>query len=541
MDKKLLRYVLLALLLMSGVDSYAQERIAFDRNGRKSTENLALYYRKAMADSDGNYRAYYINGDALYFEGKILKTDNQDESNNLYAGTCTWYYKSGYRKLVRRFSASGLPEGMEESYYENGKIKKEVNYKGGQVAKGPYFEYSDTGQKSNVLEENFDDNYNDWDLYKSSVSSARISNKKLEIKALTKEGTSRFISFPKSGDVFSFEAEIENLSEKKGKYGLILGFKDWENFTYFLIKDNYFYLGTVFEGLKIEYSDGSYAGSIKIDDKNSLKVIGTGEKTIFSINGEMVFRKEISFVGNKFGFLAGDMQQIVAHKITWKEFGTGSANNTNDQNVKSIGTGFFLSPNGLLATNYHVVEDNNKLVVEMIRNGTPVVYNATVVSVDKANDLAIIKIDDTNFTPLPKLPYRIKASGLAEVGSSVFTLGYPYALGGMGKEVKFSDGKVSSKTGFNQEINSYQITVPTQPGNSGGPLFDQQGQLIGIINAKFKQGDNVSYAIKSSYLINLLDLIAEKTSLPDFQYPPQTTTEEMVKQISGLVVLIKVK
>ncbi len=536
-----MRYILLFLLLFNGIYSYGQERITFDRNGRKCTENLALYYRKAMADSDGNYRAYYINGDALYFEGKILKTDNLDESNNLFQGTCSWYYKNGNRKMVKRYAANGLQDGMEETYYENGKIKKEINFQAGQIARGPYYEYSETGQKSNILEENFDDNYNDWDLYKSAVSFARISNKKLELKALTKEGTSRFIAFPKSGDIFSFEAEVENISEKKGKYGLILGFKDWENFTYFLVKDNYFYLGTVIEGLKIEFSDGSYAGAIKPAEKNTFKVIATGDKTIFSINGEMVFRKELSFAGDKFGFLAGDMQQIVAHKITWKEFGTGNASHSGDQNIKSTGTGFFLSSNGILATNYHVVENSQQLVVEMMRNGSPVNYNAKVLTVDKANDLAIIQIDDPNFVHLPKLLYRFKTGGLAEVGSSVFTLGYPFALGGMGKEVKFADGKVSSKTGFNQEINSYQITVPTQPGNSGGPLFDQQGQLIGVINAKFKKGDNVSYAIKSSYLINLVELVSEKVSLPDHQYPIQTTTEEMVKQISGLVVLIKVK
>lgn len=541
MFKPLFRHFLLVNLLLWGVNTFAQDRISFDSNGRKSAESLALYYRSARPDSDGLHRAYYINGDALYFEGKIIKTDNLIENNNLYAGNCTWYYKNGHRKAVRRYTANGLQEGLEESYYENGKIKKEVNFKAGQIARGPYFEYNDTGQKTNVLEENFEDNYNDWDLYKSMASTSRISNNTLEIKALTKEGTSRFIAFPKTGDVFSFEVEIENKTEKKDKYGLILGFKDWENFTYFLIKDNYFYIGTVFEGLKVEYSDGSYAGAIKTDDKNSLKVLSTGEKTIFSVNGEMVFRKEISFVGNKYGILAGDKQHVLAHKITWKEFDTGSASTTNDQNVKSIGTGFFISPDGLLATNYHVVENSNKLVIEMLRDGVSASYIAKVVQVDKANDLAVIKIDDPSFTPLAKLPYRIKSSGLAEVGSSVFTLGFPFALMGMGKEVKFSDGKVSSKTGYNQDINSYQTTVPVQPGNSGGPLFDQNGQLIGIINAKFKQGDNVSYAIKSNYLVNLLDLVTEKSSLPNYQYPPNTTTETMVKEISTLVVLIKVK
>jgi len=535
------RYSLLGLLLLTGITAFAQSRITFDRNGRKSAESLALYYRASTPDSAGVYRAYYINGNALYFEGEILTSDHINESLNTYTGTCSWYYKNGNRMRTSRFNQVGLKDGLEEEYHENGNIKKEVNFTAGKQSRGPYQEYSDTGEKSTVLEENFEDNYNDWDLYASAISSARIKNKSLELTALTKEGTSRFISFPKNGETFTFEAEIENVSEKKGRYGLILGFKDWENFSYFLISDNYFYLGTVFEGLNINYSDGSYVGSINAEGKNTLKILSSGDKTVFSVNGELVFRKEVNFSGNKFGFMAGDKQKVIAHKLIWKEIGVGAATGTSDQNVKFTGTGFFLSSNGLLVTNHHVVEGQNQFIVEMQRDGATVAYKAKVVNVDKSNDLAILKIEDPTFTSLPPLSYSIKTNGLAEVGSSVFTLGYPHALGGMGKEVKFSDGKISSKTGYNQDINSYQTTVPIQPGNSGGPLFDANGQLVGVMNAKFKQGDNVSYAIKSNYLLNLIDLINEKANMPTYNFPAKTSTELMVKNISPMVVLIKVK
>jgi S1-C subfamily serine protease len=69
------------------------------------------------------------------------------------------------------------------------------------------------------------------------------------------------------------------------------------------------------------------------------------------------------------------------------------------------------------------------------------------------------------------------------VGSNVFALGYPMALSLMGEEVKFTDGKISSKTGFQGDITTYQISVPIQPGNSGGPLFDYDGNIVGITNA----------------------------------------------------------
>jgi S1-C subfamily serine protease len=69
--------------------------------------------------------------------------------------------------------------------------------------------------------------------------------------------------------------------------------------------------------------------------------------------------------------------------------------------------------------------------------------------------------------------------------------------------VKFTDGKISSKSGYDNDATTYQISVPVQPGNSGGPLFDSKGNLVGVVNAKFTKGDNVSYAIKSPVLKTL--------------------------------------
>ena len=77
----------------------------------------------------------------------------------------------------------------------------------------------------------------------------------------------------------------------------------------------------------------------------------------------------------------------------------------------------------------------------------------------------------------------------------------------MGDEVKLTNGIISSKSGFQGDVTSYQITAPVQQGNSGGPLFDSKGNIIGIINAKHAGAENASYAIKASYLMNLIDLM----------------------------------
>jgi S1-C subfamily serine protease len=110
---------------------------------------------------------------------------------------------------------------------------------------------------------------------------------------------------------------------------------------------------------------------------------------------------------------------------------------------------------------------------------------------------------------LSAIPYNI-ISKTVDVGTDVFTLGYPLKTI-MGDEIKLTNGIISSKTGFNGDITSYQISVPIQPGNSGGPLFDSDGNLIGIVNSVLRNAENVTYAIKSSYLNNLIETLPSGT------------------------------
>jgi len=117
------------------------------------------------------------------------------------------------------------------------------------------------------------------------------------------------------------------------------------------------------------------------------------------------------------------------------------------------------------------------------------------------------------------------------------------ALTVMGTEIKFTDGKISSKTGYQGDITTYQTTTPIQPGNSGGPLFDYDGNLIGINSAILRPdvADNVSYSIKSNYLKSLVDVLNYKISLPNDKMIATKTLTEKIKILSDYVVLIKVR
>lgn len=225
------------------------------------------------------------------------------------------------------------------------------------------------------------------------------------------------------------------------------------------------------------------------------------------------------------------------------EIESNNQNNFNDE-WRGNGTGFFISRKGYIATNFHVVNKAKFIEVEFISSDKKYKFNAEVIASDTQNDLSVIKIKDDNFEGISDLPYELKLQS-SDIGSNVFTLGYPMALSLMGTDIKFTDGKISSKTGYKGDITTYQISTPIQPGNSGGPLFDEMGYLIGItsstINRTLNMTENVNYAIKSNYLVNLIDVLPEKITLNNGNKLAGLTLTEQIKILSNFVVMIKVK
>lgn len=181
---------------------------------------------------------------------------------------------------------------------------------------------------------------------------------------------------------------------------------------------------------------------------------------------------------------------------------TNSSPKKGEDTPSGNGSGFFVSRN-VVATNHHVVDGAKKIEVVIQTNESVKTYKAKVLSVDKLNDLALLTIEDKDFVAYDTLPYQIAPRSI-EVGSSVFTMGYPMT-GTMGAEIKVTDGIISSKTGFQGNVSTYQISAPIQPGNSGGPMFSKEGKLVGITSAGIPGAENVGYAIKSSYLNSFIE------------------------------------
>ncbi len=237
-------------------------------------------------------------------------------------------------------------------------------------------------------------------------------------------------------------------------------------------------------------------------------------------------------------FDGGSMKTVIDNDETFylKMYPTSSASGgLSSGTEKWSGTGFALN-NGYIATNYHVIENAKSIKVQGVRGSFNTEYNAIVISTDKFNDLAIIKINDSRFNGFGTIPYRVKTS-TSEVGEDVFVLGYPLTTT-MGDEIKLTTGVISSKTGFQGDVSLYQISAPIQPGNSGGPLFDGNGNLIGIVNAKHRGAENVSYAIKASYLNNLVESASSISLLPTNNSVSGMSLSNKVKSLKNFVFMI---
>jgi len=164
----------------------------------------------------------------------------------------------------------------------------------------------------------------------------------------------------------------------------------------------------------------------------------------------------------------------------------------------SSGSGFFVSPGGYLLTNNHVVNGCANL---KIRDSSKIEHDVTVVATDARNDLALIKM----VKPVALSAATFRANASVESGESIVALGYPLA-GILASEVNVSFGYVSATAGLADDTSKLQISAPVQPGNSGGPLLDQSGNLIGVVVAKLDAvkvakaiGDipqNINFAVK---------------------------------------------
>ena len=166
-------------------------------------------------------------------------------------------------------------------------------------------------------------------------------------------------------------------------------------------------------------------------------------------------------------------------------------------------TGFLIDGSGYIVTNAHVVDDARNIVVQ---NKKGEQFFAKSIYANKVTDLAILKIDDTSFRKVLNLPYTFPKHS-PELGEHIFTLGYPR------EEVVYGEGYLSAKSGYFGDTTSYQISISVNPGNSGGPVVNKNGEIIGIISAKETNADGVVFAIRSKNIYSAIKDLKDDDSI----------------------------
>lgn len=203
----------------------------------------------------------------------------------------------------------------------------------------------------------------------------------------------------------------------------------------------------------------------------------------------------------------------------------------------SGGTGFLIDGKGYIITNAHVLKGNGAIVI----NNKGQEFSASIKFVDVNKDLAILKITDAEYEAIKDLPYGIAKNNEADLGEEIFTLGYPRT----DNAIVYTQGYLSAASGFQGDSISCQIQMSSNPGNSGGPVLNKEGEVLGILSKRQTHADGVTFAIKSKIIYRLVDEVAQKdTSLQKLVLSPKSTIKNknritQVKKIEDCVFSVK--
>ncbi|MBK8495987.1 MAG: trypsin-like peptidase domain-containing protein [Chitinophagaceae bacterium] len=214
---------------------------------------------------------------------------------------------------------------------------------------------------------------------------------------------------------------------------------------------------------------------------------------------------------------------------------TASNNNTIKKNpVPGFrATGFLIDGKGYIVTNAHVV---NRMKTIYVENNKGEFFSAVAVFTDPQTDLALLKINDTAYKTMYNLPYSINKTN-SNLGEQIFTLGYPR------NEIVYGEGYLSAKSGNEGDSTAYQVSVSVNPGNSGGPVLNKKGEIIGIITSKNSTADGVVFAAKSKNIYKLLEAVKKAGDTSNIKLPVNSglkglDREQQIKKMEDFVFMV---
>jgi S1-C subfamily serine protease len=248
-------------------------------------------------------------------------------------------------------------------------------------------------------------------------------------------------------------------------------------------------------------------------------------------------RQDIETLSRDIQVINNKVNQVKNQNDVLRQQITNVAENTKThREYTSGGTGFLVDTKGYLFTNYHVVENARYIAVQ---NNSGKEFSAKLVYRDPERDIAILKIDDRDYKAPASIPYGIKKSP-AEIAEPIFSLGYPR------NDIVYGEGYLAAKTGYNGDTLSVQISINANRGNSGSPIINRNGEIIGVLNARQTSAEGAVFAIQSKYIYQALnslrkaDTTFQNIKLPTTSSLKGTERTQQVKKIADYVYMVKV-
>jgi len=199
------------------------------------------------------------------------------------------------------------------------------------------------------------------------------------------------------------------------------------------------------------------------------------------------------------------------------------------------GTSFIIDPKGFFITSAHVVEGARNIFVQH-NDGHD--YKVRLVMSDRKRDLALLQIEDEEFKAGSSLPFGFNTR-VTELAEPVFTLGYPK------DEIVYGEGYLSARSGLKGDTLAYQISISANPGNSGGPILNRKGEVVGILNARQTEAEGVVFAVRAMNIVRFLDEVNTMDKNVQVKIPSQSSLRNMdrvqqVRKIQDCVYMVKV-
>lgn len=196
------------------------------------------------------------------------------------------------------------------------------------------------------------------------------------------------------------------------------------------------------------------------------------------------------------------------------------------------GTGFAVTNDGYLITNYHVTKDADSIYIQT-KEGY--YYKASILSFDEKADIALLKVEKKNFKFSTKnnIPYTFNTtkSGL---GERVYSLGYPQ------DEVVYQEGYISSKNGYLGDSMQYRLELPAEPGQSGSPLLNSQGNIVGMLSGKASNSEAITYAVSSATVLKMIKHLPQNISLPKVNKLSHLNRQQQIEKLQDFTVVVNV-